>query len=87
MNISGCCYMPFIEDKVIIHKSWVEAPRWADFSNFLRKLCMNYDVKLNIEESKGFLFVTTYYTITGKESYVNSIKRDVRNALQDYMNK
>jgi len=57
-----------MEEKTGTIKSYIEAPRWAAFPEFLRNRCFVLGLDLEIDIDKGWIRETVRFKIEGKES-------------------
>jgi hypothetical protein len=72
-------------NETITEQSWVRAPRWAGFDHFLRETCMEYNVVAQLTSDGGWLFKTTYYTLTGERRQVQAVEQQIQLALKRYI--
>jgi hypothetical protein len=65
-------------------KGIIEAGRWTGIPKFLKDVCFFNDVKLIMDIDKGWLTETVRYQISGDSKAVNSVRDDIREALEFY---
>lgn len=73
-----------IEDPIVTIESWVTAPRWAKVETFLRKLCMEYGLYVDITNDGGWISITNFFKITGTKSQVNLVIEILGQACLNY---
>jgi hypothetical protein len=67
-----------------IVKSYIEAPKFAQFGNALRQFCFKRDYPLKLETEKGLFRETIYFEIDCPDKEVELVKNTIETVIQNY---
>lgn len=65
-------------------KSWIEAPRWAGASKFIKNLAWELGLQLQIDIDKGFFTETVRFKVSGTESKLKQFSNTYANSISHY---
>lgn len=65
-------------------KSYVEAPRWAKFPDFLKNYCFIKGLELELDIDKHFIRETIRFKISGSESELQRVKKVIEESIEEY---
>lgn len=69
-----------------IYKSIIDSPRWINVKKILREGAYIYDLDLEVEEEKQFLYKATYFKVSGDPDQITKFVKAIKYTL-DYYNK
>jgi len=67
-------------------RSWVEAPKWANVSNFIKNLAWELGLECTVEVDKGWIRETVRYVVEGEEAKLRTFKDKLLSTARAYNN-
>jgi hypothetical protein len=75
---------PVEQDEIFKFTSWIECPRWVKMTTLLKQMAIMSGLDIEIQEDKGLLTETVFFTIKGTERKIIEFDKFLRESINKY---